>query len=63
MKRTGQRRKKRQSKHLNPELQRHQVKFQKKKLEDQESKIEEQWKRIQELEANTVTEVVELEDK
>ena len=49
MKRTGQRRKKRQLKLLKPELEGHKIKFQAKKLLDQEEEIEEQWKQISKL--------------
>ena len=52
MKRTGQRRKRNKLKLLNPELEGHKVKFQKKKLEDQQKEIEEQWKRIQNLQSS-----------
>jgi len=48
MKRTGQRRRKNKSRHLNPELEAHKVKFQEKRIKDQEKEIEEQWKRIHE---------------
>ena len=52
MKRTGQRRKKRQSKSLNPELQGHKIKFLEKRIIDQQSKIEEQWQEINKLQSS-----------
>ena len=50
MKRTGQRRKRNKLKSLNPELEGHKVKFQKKKLQDQQKEIDEQWQRIKNME-------------
>ena len=47
MKRTGQRRRKRKLKSLNPELVSHKIKFQDKRLKDQQSEIDKQWKEIQ----------------
>ena len=47
MKRTGQRRRKNKSRHLNPELEAHKIKFQDKRIKDQQSEIDKQWKEIQ----------------
>ena len=47
MKRTGQRKRKRKLKPLNPELESHKIKFQDKRLKDQQSEIDKQWKEIQ----------------
>ena len=52
MKRTGQRRKKRQSKSLNPELQGHKIKFLEKRIKDQQLQIEKQWQEINKLESS-----------
>ena len=47
MKRTGQRRRKRKLKSLNPELESLKIKFQDKRLKDQQSEIDKLWKEIQ----------------
>ena len=49
MKRAGQRKRKRKLKSLNPELEGHKVKFQRKKLLDQQKEIDEQWQQIKNM--------------
>ncbi len=49
MKRTGQRKRKRKSKSLNPELESHKIKFQDKRLKDQQDEIDEQWQQIKNM--------------
>ena len=51
MKRTGQRKRKRKLKSLNPELEGHKVKFQTKKLLDQQKEIDEQWQKIKNMQS------------